>query len=138
VAPETRTEPTPEGRDASSGRFTAGNHFGKGNPHARRMASLRQAFLSVATEERMRALGEKVYAEAIAGDWQAVKMFLMFVIGRPAAAVNPDTLDSEEWKQCQEWPHNSDVWAMFSKVVFSDAIRMRDTLGPTITPLSDA
>ena len=65
--------PSPEGRDAPSGRFTAGNRFGKGNPHARRMAALRQAFLSAATEERMRELGEKLFAAALAGDWQAAR-----------------------------------------------------------------
>jgi hypothetical protein len=62
------------------------------------MAALRQAFLSVATEERMRELGEKVYAAAVAGDWQAAKLFLLFVVGRPGDAVNPDTLDLAEFQ----------------------------------------
>src|SRR5262245_1360823 len=74
--------PKPEGRDASSGRFAPGNRFGKGNPHARRMAALRQAFLSAVTEERMRELGEKLFAAAAGGDWQAARLFLLFVVGR--------------------------------------------------------
>ena len=129
--------PATAGRDAD-GRFAAGNRLGKGNPHARRMASLRQAFLSVATEERMKALGEKLYAEAVGGDWQAAKLFLLFVVGRPAVAVDPDTLDRDEWKQSQEWPHPADVLATLGKVVFEDALRMRQNLEPTIVPLFSA
>jgi hypothetical protein len=85
------------GRDAS-GKFTPGNRLGQGNPHARRMAALRQAFLSVATEQRLKELGEKLYAAAVGGDWQAAKLFLLFVVGRPADAVNPDTLDLAEFQ----------------------------------------
>jgi hypothetical protein len=128
-------KPPTEGRGAG-GKFAVGNHFGKGNPHARKMAALRQAFLSAATEERMRELGEKLYAAAVGGDWQAAKLFLLFVVGRPADAVDPDALDRDEWKQCQEWPHGSDVFAAVGKVVFRDALRMRQAMEPTIVPLS--
>ena len=127
-------KPPTEGRDAG-GRFAVGNRLGKGNPHARRMAALRQAFLSVATEERMKALGEKLYAAAIGGDWQAAKLFLLFVVGRPADAVDPDALDRDEWKQSQEWPHPADVFAAFGKVVFGDALRALQSLEPRITPM---
>jgi hypothetical protein len=102
------------------------------------MAALRQAFLSVATEERMKALGEKLYAAAVSGDWQAAKLLLLFVIGRPADAVDPDTLDRDEWKQSQEWPHGSDVFAALGKVVFGDALRALQNLEPTIVPLFSA
>jgi hypothetical protein len=123
-----------EGRGAG-GKFAIGNRFGKGNPHARRMAALRQAFLSVATEERMKELGEKLYAAAVGGDWQAAKLFLLFVVGRPADAVDPDTLDRDEWKQSQEWPHPADVFAAFGKVVFGDALRTLQNLEPRIVPM---
>jgi hypothetical protein len=96
------------GRDAA-GKFTAGNRLGRGNPHARRMASLRQAFLSVATEERMKELGEKLYAAAAGGDWQAAKLFLLYVVGRPADAVNPDTLDLDEFQRLASAPSKSRV-----------------------------
>src|SRR5262249_20979714 len=80
------------------------NRLGKGNPHARRMAALRQAFLSAATEERMKEMGEKLLAAALAGDWQAAKLVLLYALGRPVDVVDPDRLDLEEWRQCQEWP----------------------------------
>jgi hypothetical protein len=117
-------QPKAEGRDSSSGRFTAGNRYGKGNPHARRMAALRQAFLSAATEERMRELGEKLFAAALAGDWQAAKLFLLFVIGRPSDAVNPDTLDRDEWLQCQQWPEEPFTFAWLRKRSFAEGVRM--------------
>jgi hypothetical protein len=118
-------KPAAEGR-GSGGRFTGGNRFGKGNPHARRMAALRQAFLSAATEERMRELGEKLFAAALAGDWQAAKLLLPFVIGRPADAVNPDALDMEEWKGCQEWDSIHSKW--FNRISFADALRLHKAL----------
>src|SRR5262249_60160154 len=91
-------QPKAGGRGASPGRFTAGNKFARGNPHARRMAALRQAFLSAATEERMRELGEKLFAAALAGDWQAAKLLLAYLAGRPAAAPDPDRLGLGEWR----------------------------------------
>jgi hypothetical protein len=100
-----------EGRDSASGRFTAGNHFGKGNPHARRMAALRTAFLETATPERMKELGAKLFAAALAGDWQAATLFLRYVIGRPSEAINPDTLDADEWERLSKQPRIADVVA---------------------------
>jgi len=68
------------------------------------MAALRTAFLSAATEERLKELGEKLYAAAAGGDWQAAKLFLLFVVGKPAEAVNADTLDLEEFKLLEQSP----------------------------------
>jgi hypothetical protein len=116
-------KPAAEGR-GPAGRFAVGNRFAKGNPHARRMAALRQAFLSVATEERMKALGEKLYAEAVRGDWQAARLFLLFVVGRPADAVNPDALDRDEWLQCQEWPEKPVEFTWLRKINFAQAVDM--------------
>jgi hypothetical protein len=138
-------QPKPEGRDAPSGRFTEGNRFGKGNPHARKMAALRQAFLSGATEERMRELGEKLLAAALAGDWQAAKLLLPFVIGRAADAVSPDTLDRDEWTLRQECPKFGDVIEAASKILVERAFDMlrelepgvSHTAGATIVPLAN-
>jgi hypothetical protein len=65
-APEKPTAAVGNGRDAS-GRFAPGTKLGRGNPHNRRRAALRTAFLSVATEERMKEPGEEMYATAIGG-----------------------------------------------------------------------
>jgi hypothetical protein len=134
-----------EGRDSASGRFTAGNHFGKGNPHARRMAALRTAFLEAATPERLKELGEKLLAAALAGDWQAAKLLLPFALGRPADAVNPDTLDVDEWRLRQDCPRLGDVIEAAGKLVIERAFSMLQklepgvsyTAGATIVPLGD-
>jgi hypothetical protein len=108
------------------------------------MAALRQAFLSGATEERMRELGEKLLAAALAGDWQAAKLLLPFVIGRAADAVNPDTLDRDEWTLRQECPKLGDVIEAAGKLAIESAFSMlwklepgvSHTAGATITPLA--
>ena len=78
---------------------------------------------------------QKLYAAAVGGDWQAAKLFLLFVVGRPSDAVDPDALDRDEWKQSQEWPHPADVFAAFGKVVFGDALRTLQNLEPRIVPM---
>jgi hypothetical protein len=137
-------EPSPTGgppgpaagdRDAS-GRFAAGNRCGRGNPHARRMAALRQAFLSAATEERMRQLAEAMYAAAVAGDWQAAGLFLRFVIGRPAGPVDPDRVDEEEWRMRRDAPDFSEVLAAVSKLVARDALAMLKTMAEAEAPVA--
>ena len=109
-----------EGRDSSSGRFVAGNRYGKGNPHARRMAALRQAFLSSATEERLKELGEKLLAAALAGDWVAAKLYLGFVIGRPGPAVDIDRLDLDEWKVLNSNPPRAEVLLSLGDLVCAE------------------
>ena len=122
AAPPPAAPDKAQGNGRGAGGFAVGNHYGKGNPHARRMASLREAFLSAATEERMRELGEKLFAAALAGDWQAAKLLLPFVIGRPADAADPDTLDRDEWLQCQEWPEEPFPFAWLRKRSFAEAV----------------
>jgi hypothetical protein len=104
------------------------------------MAALRQAFLSVVTEQSMKELGQKLLAAALAGDWQAAKLFLPFVIGRPAAAVNPDRLDQEEWVQCLEWPELPDGFAWLRKIPFTEGVRLLQRMSEmgqgSIVPLS--
>jgi hypothetical protein len=80
-----------------AGKFVPGNKCGRGNPHARRQADLRNALFSAMTPERMAELGEKLYSASIAGDWVAAKLLLSHCIGKPAEAVDADRLDLEEW-----------------------------------------
>jgi hypothetical protein len=90
-------EPAVNGRDGN-GRFAAGNQCAKGNPHARRMAQLRSALLEIATPERLRSLGEKLYQAALTGNLEAARLWLSYCVGRPVAVVNPDTLDLDEYR----------------------------------------
>jgi hypothetical protein len=93
--PDAKDKPQ-EGRTAS-GTFAPGNKFARGNPNARKMAVLRSALVASLTPERMKALGERLYTAALAGNLVAMKLLLTYAVGRPPDAVNADRLDQEEW-----------------------------------------
>jgi len=108
VADGSNGQPATEGRGAG-GRFAPGNKHGRGNPHARRMAELRAAFLSVATPEGLRQLGETMLKAALGGDWVAAKLLLSYVIGKPEAGISPDRLDLDEWHLLNASPTRAEV-----------------------------
>jgi hypothetical protein len=86
------------GRDARSGRFTAGNRFSRGNPFSRRQAALRTALVEAVGAEQLQAIARKLASLAASGDIQAAALLLAYVVGKPAATVNPDMVDLEEWR----------------------------------------
>src|SRR5207245_5032931 len=86
------------GRDGR-GRFTAGNRGGPGNPFARQVAELRCALLDEATTDDVRAIARHLIGRARGGDVPACKLLLAYLIGKPAAVVNPDDLDWQEVQQ---------------------------------------
>src|SRR5260370_1376356 len=91
------------GRDAR-GRFTANNKGGPGNPFARRIASLRQALLEAVAPPDLRAIIGKVGEAAKQGGVAAARLVLAYTVGKPAPAVDPDTLDLQEWALWQQMP----------------------------------
>jgi hypothetical protein len=84
------------GRDAK-GRFAPGNAGGPGNPFARRTAELRREFLAEASGEDLRAVCRALLERAKGGDVAAAKLALSYLVGKPEKAVDPDTLDEQEW-----------------------------------------
>jgi hypothetical protein len=109
-APETASSnPTPSGRDAR-GRFAKGNPGGPGNPFARRVAALRSALLDSISAEDLAAIVRALIAKAQAGDVAAAKLIFAYVLGKPAQAVDPDRLDSEEWQ------HFKDTTSMYAEM----------------------
>jgi hypothetical protein len=95
------------GRDAS-GRFTRGNPGGPGNPFGRLMARLRNAFCRGLTEEDVEAIAATLIAKARDGNVAAAKVVLSYGIGKPTEAVNPDTLDMQEWDVYRKSPVSLD------------------------------
>src|SRR5579871_5549414 len=91
----------PEGRDAK-GRFAKGNPGGPGNPFARHVAKLRSALVECVTEEDIRRIAQDLLAHAKLGSLPAIRILFMYVLGKPTTAVNPDTLDIDEWRQLVE------------------------------------
>jgi hypothetical protein len=104
------TAPPPD-KDAATGRFLPGNKLGRGNPHYRRLALARSAFLDVVGPEQVRELARALLARALAGDVNAAKVVLAYAVGRPPATVDPDGADLNEWQLRQAWPHFADVLA---------------------------
>jgi hypothetical protein len=62
------------------------------------MASLRSALLRNLDEGKLAGLADVLYAAAVAGDWTAAELLLRYAVGKPAAAVNPDAVDLDEFK----------------------------------------
>jgi hypothetical protein len=94
---DTNGEPS-NGRDGK-GRFAPGNSGGPGNPFARQTAQLRSALVQRVTKEDMERIADDLVFMATNGNLAAIKLLFQYVIGKPAAAVNPDTLDVQEFRE---------------------------------------
>jgi hypothetical protein len=86
------------GRD-TKGKFVAGNCGGPGNPFARKCAELRSAMMEAVTPQDMKDIIYAIVFKARCGDLAAAKILLPYVLGKAAPAVNPDTIDIEEFQQ---------------------------------------
>jgi hypothetical protein len=83
------------GRD-SRGRFAKGNLGGPGNPFTRQAAAFRKALCDSVSADDIQALTRTLLDKAKGGDVAAIKLLFAYTIGRPADAVDPDTLDVDE------------------------------------------
>src|SRR4051794_21302899 len=79
----------PGGKDAATGKFLPGNRCGQGNPHYRRLAANRTAFLEAVGPEQVQALAARLLARALAGDAEAARLVLAYAVGRPQPAADP-------------------------------------------------
>jgi hypothetical protein len=109
------------GRDAR-GRFAPGNVGGPGNPFARKVATLRTALIETVTEEDMRYIAEQLVVIARLGDLAAIKLLFQYVLGKPAAAVDPDTLDLQELELYRRGPSPQALAELTSDRVPAEAV----------------
>ncbi len=93
--------PENAGRDPK-GRFATGNPGGPGNPFARRVAALRSALIQSVQAEDLIAIARTLIEKARTGDTAAAKLVYQYVLGKPAAPVDPDRLDADEWQGYKE------------------------------------
>jgi hypothetical protein len=91
------------GRDAR-GRFQKGNAGGPGNPFARRVAELRKVMLELVTDDELRIIVGQLMVMAKMGDLAAIKLVLQYSLGKPAATVDPDTVDLQEMELLERSP----------------------------------
>jgi hypothetical protein len=92
------------GQDPASGRFLPGNKLGRGNPHYRRLAANRTAFLEAVGPEQVKELAGRLLRQALAGNLEAAKLVLAYEIGKPGPAADPDRADLDEWQLLDAWP----------------------------------
>jgi hypothetical protein len=83
------------GRNAD-GKFAAGNHVGKGNPFARQCAASRKALVNAVTPQDIAEIAAKLLEKAKAGDAAAARVLFSYTLGKPAAAIDPDTINQQE------------------------------------------
>jgi hypothetical protein len=87
--------PPEAGRD-QKGRFAKGNPGGPGNPFGREVAAYRIRLLQRVKEGDVDAVADQLIRQAREGDLVAIRLSLLYVLGRPAAAIDPDGLDAQE------------------------------------------
>jgi hypothetical protein len=93
---------------------------------------MRSAFLNAVSADQVQELARKLVAMALAGDVAAAKLVLLYALGRPTDAVNPDTLDLDEWRLRQDCPRLGDVIEAAGKFVIERAFLMLRELEPGV------
>jgi len=76
----------PSQRD-SGGRFKPGNKFGKGNPYANQIASLRNCFFNAVSSNELEEIIHALLKKAKSGDVAAIKLLLSYTVGNPEIVV---------------------------------------------------
>ena len=105
----TETAAAPKQR-TTNGRFAPGNSGGPGNPFGRQVAELRKALLNRVSPEKIGALIDSIVEKAMHGDVGAAKLVLQYTLGKPAAAVEPDRVEIEDYNLRAESAVPAHVW----------------------------
>jgi hypothetical protein len=112
-------------RDLKSGRFIAGNQCGRGNPVHRRLAANRSLLLATVSTDELRDLFRDLYRRALAGDNDACRIILGYMVGKPKEAVSEDDNDLDEWSKADAMPSLCRVWArMLESITPQQALQL--------------
>jgi hypothetical protein len=123
AATQAGSESCPTKRGASrdaKGRFGPGNLGGPGNPFARQLAKFRAFIMTCNTEEHMRFAFNKMMAMIADGNLGALKLYFLYILGKPADAVDPDKLDFDEWEGYKATANMMDEATALMKAPASD------------------
>lgn len=90
--------PSTNGLRKVNGQFGEGNKYGRGNPHARKVAQLRTAMIESVTTEDMQAIVMALVTQAKAGDIASIKFLLPYLVGAAPKPINPDEIEIDEMK----------------------------------------
>ena len=84
---------------------------------------MRSALVEAVGEEKLRAIACKLASMAAEGDVQAAALLFSYILGKPQAAPNPDTLDLEEWRLFDAQPTVAEILRMLlDNVSFNSAL----------------
>jgi hypothetical protein len=83
---EIAVKTVPNGRD-TSGRFMYGNKCAKGHAYHKRIHNLRRAIIAASTPRDIIEIVQKLAELAKAGDVAAARVYLDYVVGRPARMI---------------------------------------------------
>jgi hypothetical protein len=86
------------------------------------VAALRTALIETVTEEDMRAIAQQLVVIARLGDMAAIKLRFQYVLGKPAAAVDPDALDHQELELYRRGPTAPQVQELACERLPADAV----------------
>lgn len=95
-------EASPTGGRDSRGRFTAGNAFSRGNPHAQRVGQLRSMLLQGVTDDDWQAILRRMIQDARDGDRAARAELLDRLFGRARVDVCIEPAEAEQIRQFSE------------------------------------
>lgn len=87
--------PSTNGRNGN-GKFACGNTFGRGNPHAKKVASLKSALLQSVSPSDIKKIIKGMVKKAQEGDTAAAKLILPYLIGQPPTNQDLEKLTSEQ------------------------------------------
>lgn len=85
-------QPSTNGRK-TNGQFTRGNKYGRGNPHAQKIAALKSALVGAVTTEDIREIAKVLVKQAKDGEHAAIKILLPYLVGTTGQTVDPDNLE---------------------------------------------
>ena len=108
AAPNTSASTPPTDR---KGQFVLGNPGGPGNPFARQIAEFRKAVFEAVGLEKMRTVAMAMADRAAEGNVAAAKLIFQYTLGKPAAAVEPDRIEIEDYKLRTESAVPTHIWA---------------------------
>jgi hypothetical protein len=88
--------PSTNGSRKVNGQFSEGNKYGRGNPHAQKVAQLRTALIESITPEDIKEIAATLLTQAKAGDINSCKFLLPYLVGTAPQPCNPDEIELQE------------------------------------------
>ena len=91
-----------EWQRTARGQFGPGNTGGPGNKLGGLVARFRIALLQAVTPEDVTDLGRSLLKQAKAGDMDATRLLLRYLVGDPAKMPSPDEAEVDEYRRERE------------------------------------